>query len=64
MENCLFIFKIEADSYVKMKKLDEAIKIYEDLLERNPDNIVYYRKLEECLNLSTWSIFKQIIIVK
>lgn len=53
----LFIyFWIEADSYVKIKKLDEAIKIYEDLLERNPDNVVYYRKLEECLNLSTWSI--------
>ena len=48
----LNLLETKADSYLKLKKLDEAVKIYENLLERNPDNVIYYRKLEECLNLS------------
>jgi hypothetical protein len=31
---------------------DKAAKIYEELIERNPDHLVYYKKLIECLNLS------------
>ena len=31
---------------------EQAAKIYEELIERNPDNIFYYKKLEECLDLS------------
>jgi hypothetical protein len=31
---------------------EQAAKIYEELIERNPDNILYYNKLEECLGLS------------
>ncbi|CAF0928928.1 unnamed protein product [Brachionus calyciflorus] len=40
-----------AFAFIKLKKLSEAAKIYEDLIERNPDNVTYFKKLEECLNL-------------
>lgn len=33
------------------KKYHEAELIYYDLLHRNPENYLYYQKLEECLNL-------------
>lgn len=49
----LNLFENKADSFLKQKKLDEAAKIYESLIERNPDNVIYYRKLEECLSLKS-----------
>ena len=48
----LTLEEMRADSCVKANQKAKAIKIYEDLIERNPDNLVYYKKLEECLNLS------------
>lgn len=49
----LSLFENKADSFLQLKKLDEAAKIYESLIERNADNIIYYRKLEECFNLKS-----------
>ena len=48
----LTLEEMRADSSLKGNQMAKAITIYEDLIERNPDNIAYYKKLEECLNLS------------
>ena len=48
----MFSFILIANIYYAMGKKDMAIKTYEDLIERNPDNVLYYRKLVECCNLS------------
>ncbi len=48
----LTLEEARADSCVKANQKAKAIKIYEDLIERNPDNLIYYKKLEECLSLS------------
>jgi tetratricopeptide (TPR) repeat protein len=49
-------FLIQADSYLKHNRKNNAAEIYEALIERNPDNVIYYKKLEDCLNLSKKSI--------
>ena len=41
-----------AQIHFKMNNKDKAAKVYQELIERNPDNILYYNKLEECLGLS------------
>lgn len=33
-------------------KLGEAELLYRELLQRNPENSIYYQKLEQCLDLS------------
>jgi hypothetical protein len=37
-----------------MNNKDKAAKVYEELIERNPDNISYYKHLEECLGISNY----------
>ena len=53
----LTLEEMRADSSWKGNQKAKAIKIYEDLIERNPDNLIYYKKLEECLNLSNKYLF-------
>lgn len=48
----LCVEETKANIYYAMGKKDMAIKTYEDLIERNPDNVLYYRKLVECCNLT------------
>jgi peptide alpha-N-acetyltransferase len=50
--------EMRADCYYNLNKMDQATKLYEELLERNPDNLLYYKKLESCLNLSNMIRFK------
>ena len=42
-----------ADSYFQAKQLDKARQVYESLIERNAENVAYYRRLEQCLELSS-----------
>lgn len=48
----LNVEETKGEIYFKTGKKDMAIKTYEDLIERNPDNVIYYRKLIECCNLT------------
>ena len=40
-----------ADILVQLNRLDDAAKVYWQLLERNPENVAYYKRLEECKSL-------------
>jgi tetratricopeptide (TPR) repeat protein len=48
----LCVEETKGEIYIKTSKKDLAAKTYEDLIERNPDNILYYKKLIECSNLT------------
>lgn len=48
----LCVEETKGEIFIKTSKKDLAIKTYEDLIERNPDNILYYKKLIECSNLT------------
>ena len=45
--------EMRGNSYLKMNNMERATQTYQDLIDRNADNIIYYRKLEECLKLSS-----------
>lgn len=53
----------KGDIYLKTGKKDLAVKTYENLIERNPDNVSYYKKLIECSNL-TDNVEEQIYFYK
>lgn len=44
--------EMRGNSYLKMNNMERATQTYQDLIDRNADNIIYYRKLEECLKLN------------
>lgn len=48
----LRVEETKGEIYMKLGKKDQAIKTYEDLIERNPENVMYYNKLIECCNLT------------
>ena len=40
---------------MKLGRLEEAAKVYEQLLDRNPENVDYYRRIEACNGLGNWT---------
>ena len=40
-----------ATLHMELNEMKEAEDIYRGLLKRNPENWMYYRKIEECLRL-------------
>ena len=40
---------VSAKLYLKLERFDDAVKIYRDLHERNPENWAYYTGLEEAM---------------
>lgn len=40
------------DLNLKLKNFDKAVKYYEELIQRNPENTMYYNKLIEAKNLT------------
>lgn len=49
---------------ILLNKLEEASKVYRQLLKRNPDNIEYYKKLEVCLKTNEASPEKRLRLYK
>ena len=45
--------EMRGEAYLKLNQREKAAKVFEDLIERNPDHSVYYKRLEECLHLNT-----------
>ena len=43
---------LTGELHLKLNQKEQGAKVYEELIERNSDNILYYKKLEECLSLS------------
>ena len=35
----------------KLGRLEDAERVYWNLIERNPDNLLYYKQIEQCQNL-------------
>lgn len=50
MTDKLKIQEIKAAQYLKMNKIEEAERLYQDLIKRNPENHAYYEGIEKCLN--------------
>ncbi|CAD0203591.1 unnamed protein product [Chrysodeixis includens] len=48
----LSIKETSGEYYLKLKRFKEAEAVYEDLLRRNPENVMYYEKLIEAKQLS------------
>lgn len=48
----LAVEEFRAELYFKLNLLDKSKEIYLNLIERNPDNLLYYKQLELCKNLS------------
>ncbi|XP_047027460.1 N-alpha-acetyltransferase 15, NatA auxiliary subunit [Helicoverpa zea] len=49
----LSIKETSGEYYLKLKRFKEAEAVYEDLLKRNPENVMYYEKLIEAKQLIT-----------
>ncbi|RNA23874.1 N-alpha-acetyltransferase auxiliary subunit [Brachionus plicatilis] len=49
----LCLLEKKAFALTNLNKNEEAAKIYEQLIERNPDNLIYYQNLEASLNLNS-----------
>ncbi|KAG7304786.1 hypothetical protein JYU34_010151 [Plutella xylostella] len=49
----LAIKENSAEYYLKLKRFKEAEAVYEDLLKRNPENVMYYHKLIEARQLTS-----------
>lgn len=49
----LAISEIYGDLYLKLKKFDQAVIIYNSLIRRNPENTIYYHKLIEAKQLTS-----------
>ncbi|KAF9793633.1 hypothetical protein SFRURICE_001992, partial [Spodoptera frugiperda] len=47
----LSIKETSGEYYLKLKRFKEAESVYEDLLKRNPENVMYYAKLIEAKQL-------------
>ncbi|XP_019854443.1 PREDICTED: N-alpha-acetyltransferase 15, NatA auxiliary subunit [Amphimedon queenslandica] len=45
--------EIKGDILLRDKRFEEAELIFHDLIHRNPENLMYYQKLEECLNITS-----------
>ena len=45
-----------AELLLKLERKSEAEKAYRDLIEYNPDNLMYYKSLEQCMGLSRGNI--------
>ncbi|XP_063366131.1 N-alpha-acetyltransferase 15, NatA auxiliary subunit [Cydia amplana] len=48
----LSVKETSGEYYLKLKRFKEAEAVYEDLLKRNPENVMYYQKLIEAKQLS------------
>ncbi|XP_045504813.1 N-alpha-acetyltransferase 15, NatA auxiliary subunit [Colias croceus] len=48
----LSVKETSGEYYLKLKRFKEAESVYEDLLKRNPENVMYYQKLIEAKQLS------------
>nr|XP_032523162.1 N-alpha-acetyltransferase 15, NatA auxiliary subunit [Danaus plexippus plexippus] len=48
----LSIKETSGEYYLKLKRFKDAEAVYEDLLKRNPENVMYYQKLVEAKQLS------------
>lgn len=46
--NCLDV----GDLLMQLNRQADAERVWRQLLDRNPENLMYYQKLEECLGLS------------
>ncbi|KAI1725387.1 NMDA receptor-regulated protein 1 domain-containing protein [Ditylenchus destructor] len=46
-------FETRAELLIELGKLNEAEKVYWGLIDRNPDNVLYYTQLEKCLQINT-----------
>jgi N-alpha-acetyltransferase 15/16, NatA auxiliary subunit len=40
-----------ASLFIKLGRLEEAERVYHILIDRNPDNAIYYKELEKCQKL-------------
>ncbi|XP_026318043.1 N-alpha-acetyltransferase 15, NatA auxiliary subunit [Hyposmocoma kahamanoa] len=49
----LSVKETSGEYLLKLKRYKEAETVYEDLLKRNPENVMYYQKLVEAKQLST-----------
>jgi len=49
----LAVEEIKAECQLNLKNFDKLEKIYVDLIDRNPDNLSYYKKLEEIKSFQT-----------
>ncbi|XP_026490356.1 N-alpha-acetyltransferase 15, NatA auxiliary subunit [Vanessa tameamea] len=49
----LSVKETSGEYYLKLKRFKEAEAVYEDLLKRNPENVMYYEKLVEAKQLSS-----------
>lgn len=48
----LSLEETRAQVHFKLNHTEKAAKIYQELIERNPDSVAYYKQLEECLGLT------------
>lgn len=48
----LSVKETSGEYYLKLKRFKEAESIYDDLLRRNPENVMYYKKIVEAKQLS------------
>lgn len=48
----LSVKETSGEYYLKLKRFKEAESVYEDLLKRNPENVMYYQKLIEAKQLN------------
>ncbi|CAH2087864.1 unnamed protein product [Euphydryas editha] len=48
----LSVKETSGEYYLKLKRFKEAEAVYEDLLKRNPENVMYYQKLVEAKQLN------------
>eukprot|EP00794_Sanderia_malayensis_P006947 gene6947-7727_t len=51
----LQVKELQALLHIELGQLKEAEEIYRSLVKRNPENWMYYKKLEECLKLDSES---------
>eukprot|EP00112_Aurelia_sp_Birch-Aquarium-sp1_P001688 Seg1183.1 transcript_id=Seg1183.1/GoldUCD/mRNA.D3Y31 product="N-alpha-acetyltransferase 15 NatA auxiliary subunit" protein_id=Seg1183.1/GoldUCD/D3Y31 len=49
----LQVKELQATLHMELNEMKEAEDIYRGLLKRNPENWMYYRKIEECLRLES-----------
>ena len=48
----LCVEELRAEAHMKLSLFDKAQEIYLNLVDRNPDKLLYYKQLEICKNLS------------
>ncbi len=51
---------LKAEMNYKIGEISRAEALYNDLIDRNPDNLEYYQKLELCKNMSKYICSRKI----